>query len=259
MNRRQPMRPLWPVLGASLWMATLSNAALWAQLSERQVLQGAAGWGLAFALSLMIAASLTALVSLLAWRWTLKPVLILLLVASAVGTHFMLAYRIVIDSGMIVNVLQTDSREASALLNWRMLATVALLGLLPGAVVWRMSIHHRAWPGQAVRNLGVAAASLALIVALGLLSFQPLSSTMRNHKPLRYLINPLNTLYALGHAASKPLRPVSPSTSTSSGGRAPGGAARASVPNAAAGPLWRRSGLLAACPSAYRVLSGLIR
>ena len=67
MNRRQPMRPLWPVLGASLWMATLSNAALWAQLSERQVLQGAAGWGLAFALSLMIAASLTALVSLLAW------------------------------------------------------------------------------------------------------------------------------------------------------------------------------------------------
>ena len=206
MNRRQPMRPLWPVLGASLWMATVSNAALWSQLSERQVLQGAAGWGLALALSLMIAASLTALVSLLAWRWTLKPVLILLLVASAVGTHFMLAYRIVIDSGMIVNVLQTDTREASALLNWRMLATVTLLGLLPAAVVWRASIHHRAWPGQAVRNLGVAAAALALIVALGLLSFQPLSSTMRNHKPLRYLINPLNTLYALGNAASKPLR-----------------------------------------------------
>ena len=200
------MRPLWLVLGASIWMATISNAALWAQLNERQVLQSAAGWGLALALSVMIAASLTALVSLLAWRWTLKPALILLLVASAVGTHFMLAYRIVIDSGMIVNVLQTDTSEASALLNWRMLATVALLGVLPAAVVWRASIHHRAWPGQAARNLGVSAASLALIVALGVLSFQPLSSTMRNHKPLRYLVNPLNTLYALGHAASKPLR-----------------------------------------------------
>jgi lipid A ethanolaminephosphotransferase len=29
---------------------------------------------------------------------------------------------------------------------------------------------------------------------------------MRNHKELRYLINPLNALYALGHAAARPLR-----------------------------------------------------
>ena len=45
-----------------------------------------------------------------------------------------------------------------------------------------------------------------LAAGLVLLSFQPLASTMRNHKQLRYLINPLNTLYALGHAAGKPLR-----------------------------------------------------
>lgn len=206
MNRRQGIRPFWPVAGASLWMATASNAALWGQLSEQHVLQGPAGWALAFALAFIIAAALMGIVSLLAWRWTLKPVLILLLVASAAGAHFMLTYHVVIDSGMIVNVLQTDTREASALLDWRLLGTLGTLGLLPAIVVWRLSIDHRAWPAQGMRNLGVALASVAVLVVVVLLSFQPLSSTMRNHKQLRYLINPLNTMYALGRAVSTPLR-----------------------------------------------------
>jgi lipid A ethanolaminephosphotransferase len=206
MNAGKGMRPLWPVAGASLWMATASNFALWREMSANHVLERAPGWALAAALALIITAALTALISLLAWRWTLKPVLILLLVASAAGAYFMLAYHVVIDRGMIVNVLQTDFDEASALVNWRMLGTLGVLGVLPAVIVWRLAINHAAWPAQALRNLAGVAVSVALIATLVLLSFQPLSSTMRNHKQLRYLINPLNTIYALGHAASQPLR-----------------------------------------------------
>ncbi|HTH08431.1 MAG TPA: sulfatase-like hydrolase/transferase, partial [Acidovorax sp.] len=39
-----------------------------------------------------------------------------------------------------------------------------------------------------------------------LLVFQDFASTMRNHTKLRYLINPLNSVYALGNIATKPLR-----------------------------------------------------
>ncbi len=46
---------------------------------------------------------------------------------------------------------------------------------------------------------------LALLL-LVLASFSPLASSMRNHKELRYLVNPLNTLYALGQLAAAPLR-----------------------------------------------------
>jgi lipid A ethanolaminephosphotransferase len=206
MNGTAGIRPLWLVIGASLWMATIGNAALWGEMRAHEALQGPAGWAFGAGLALMVAACLSAILSLLAWRWTLKPALILLLAACAAATHFMLAYHVVIDSSMVVNVLQTDTHEALALFDWHLLATLGLLGLLPAAAVWRIRVRHGGWPAQAGRNLAMLAASLALAALLALLSFQPLSSTMRNHKQLRYLINPLNTLYALGHAASKPLR-----------------------------------------------------
>ena len=206
MNRTAGIRPLWLVIGASLWMATVGNVALWGEMRALEALQGPAGWAFGAGLALMVAACLAAIVSLLAWRWTLKPVLIVLLIASAAATHFMLAYHVVIDSSMIVNVLQTDAHEAAALFDWRLLATLGLVGLLPAIGVWRVQVRHGGWPAQALRNLAMVAASLALAVGLALLSFQPLSSTMRNHKQVRYLINPLNTLYALGYAASKPLQ-----------------------------------------------------
>jgi lipid A ethanolaminephosphotransferase len=48
--------------------------------------------------------------------------------------------------------------------------------------------------------------NLVIVVAALGLSFQTFSSNMRNHTQLRYLINPLNSLYALGNLAAKPLR-----------------------------------------------------
>ena len=48
--------------------------------------------------------------------------------------------------------------------------------------------------------------AVVVLVASLLLVFQDFASTMRNHTQLRYLINPLNSVYALGHIATKPLR-----------------------------------------------------
>ena len=62
------------------------------------------------------------------------------------------------------------------------------------------------WPRRLGRNLLGGLLGLVLVVVAVLASFQPLSSTMRNHKQLRYLLNPLNSLYALGMVASEPLR-----------------------------------------------------
>ena len=195
-------------------MAGAGNAPLWRELDSLGLLAQPGGWLLAGALGLMIASLLVALLSLLAWRWTLKPAILVLLLATAVGAHFMLSYRIVIDSTMVVNVLQTDRRESAALLGWGFAASLLWGAIVPGWIVWRVRTDTRPWPRQALRNLGMAAAALALFAAVVLAAFQPLASTMRNHKHLRYLLNPLNTLYAVGDVAAQPLRrpagPVQP-------------------------------------------------
>ena len=198
--------PLRLVLATSAAMATLGNWPLWQALAELGLLQSVSGWGLAVALALAVFGALVALQSLLAWRFTLKPVAIFLLLAAAAGAHYMLAYRIVIDQTMLVNVLQTNPGEAADLLSLRMVATLVLGGLLPAWAVWRTPVRHAPWLRQLGRNLGVAGAGLALVAVALLASFQPLSSEMRNHRQLRYLVNPLNSVYALGLVASEPLR-----------------------------------------------------
>lgn len=200
--------PAWPIVLASLWMASAGNVALWRALRLVSPLDGVAGWGFFAAFGLAIAALLTAIVAPLAWRATLKPVLTVLLLVTAAGSHFMLAYGVVIDPSMMVNVVQTDPRESADLFGGGLALSVAGLGLLPAWAVWRWPLRQARWPRQWLHNLGLGAAAIAVALLAVLAAFQPLASTMRNHKALRYLINPLNTIYAIGSVAAEPLRPA---------------------------------------------------
>ncbi len=208
---RSAWNPLTLALLAALWLATLANWPLWramAQLPEMASLRGAvfiAGF------AAIVAALTLAATALLAWRWTIKPVLALLLVSAALGAHFMGNYGVVIDPTMMVNVLQTDPSETRDLLNLRLFASVALLAGLPLWWLWRAQLRPTRFLPQLGRNLVAVVAAVALIALLALALFADLSATMRNHKSLRYMINPLTSFFALSvvaaEAGAKPAGP----------------------------------------------------
>src|SRR5689334_13603904 len=79
------MRPLWLVVLASLWIATVCNVALWRELTRLPGLSGGQAAVISVALVLVITLATTALLSLLAWRWTLKPAITLFLLSAAFG------------------------------------------------------------------------------------------------------------------------------------------------------------------------------
>ena len=198
--------PAGVVVLVSVWLATACNVPLWREVALLPGQGSLRGWGFALAFALIVAAGNAALLSLLAWRWTLKPAVLLLVLMAALGAYFMLAYGIAIDASMLVNVIQTDVKEAGDLLNWRMLATVLALALPPVLWLYRRPVRRLTALRHAAHNGLLLAGSLAIIVVSLLLVFQDFASTMRNHTKLRYLINPLNSVYALGHIATRPLR-----------------------------------------------------
>lgn len=190
----------------SLWLATVCNYPLWRELAQLPGSQGLRPFVFAAAFAVAIAATLVALSSLFAWRYTLKPMLSLLLVTAAAGAYFMLSYGIVIDSTMLINAIQTDVRETQDLLNWRMLAALLALAGPPLVWLWRKPVVYRRFGRQLLNNSITLVAALLVAAGALLLFFQDFSSTMRNHTQVRYLINPLNSIYALGNIAAKPLR-----------------------------------------------------
>lgn len=196
-----PDRPAFLIGIVCLWLATVGNVALWHGLFERSLLRGFGGWTLVAGLAIGIAGLMAFLSSLFAWRWTLKPMLVLWLLVSAGCTHFMLSYGMVMDPTMLVNVLQTDPHEAADLVSGRLLLNLLLLGVLPAVWVVRRPVSYGRWTGRVKGNLQTAVLSLVITVVALFACFQPLASTVRNHHEVRYLVNPLNVVYALGKVA----------------------------------------------------------
>jgi len=212
-NRPSSWNPLTLALLASLWIALLANWPLWRALHALPEMQGGRG-ALFIAAFGVIVAGLTALVlTLAAWRWSIKLAIGIFLFAAAFGAHFMGTYNVVIDSSMMTNVLQTDMRETRDLLSLRMALTVLVLAVLPMAWLWRRPLQAPGAWRQLGRNALGLAGILVLLVAVAAASFADLASTMRTHTSLRYLINPLNSFYALvALARDANARPAGPPT-----------------------------------------------
>lgn len=209
----------WHPLGLSAalaaWMATVGNAPLWWAV-WRETAQ--AGWRAAGAVGVWMLALAALNLACLAWlvwpRWR-RPAGVALLLLVALPSYFMGAYGVVIDPTMAANVVNTDVREATDLLSPALAAVLLLAVVLPGWWWWRQpvrSVSIRRLAGQQVAVGGIAAAAA---VALLWASFSSLAPLMRNHKALRYMVNPYNTVYALArHAggrsayAQEPLAPV---------------------------------------------------
>ena len=203
---RKGWHPLALTALTSLWLVSAANIALWQQLHALPEVSGLRGLLFCLGTGAMIFGLLQGLLSLLNWQHLLKPVLGLMLVSAASGAYFMMSYGIVIDASMIVNVLQTDPREAADLLNWRLLATLLVLAVLPLWWLWRLPVRPLGWGRRALGNAASLLLSVLLVVASLLAIFQDFASVMRNHTQLRYLINPLNSLYAIGRVAAAPLQ-----------------------------------------------------
>ncbi|MDR7336174.1 MAG: phosphoethanolamine transferase [Roseateles sp.] len=197
-----PARPLTQVWMCSLWMGLVANWPLWKQLTTLPELGGWRGLVFIVAFAGMVTAATGTVVSLLAWPRLIKGVLTLLLVASAALAYFIDSYGIVFDPTMVVNMVQTDARETRDLLSLRLLLTILLVGVTPA--VWLL-IQPRAPAQHIVRrvagNMASFVVGVIVVVGLALAVFADLSSTMRNHKALRYMVTPLNAVYSLSAAA----------------------------------------------------------
>lgn len=201
----QPRSPRQVVVALSLYLVLAANWPLWGAVAR---IGGAPSLYLrsVLALALLVACGTAALLSLTAWTRGMKPLWFGVLLTAAMAQHFMLTYRVVMDPGMGANLLQTDWREASDLLGWRMLPGVLAVLALPSWWLLRVRLAPRPVLGQLWRNLVLLALALGLAAATVAVFSRDLAPLMRNNPLLRYQINPLASLYSTTMAALRPLR-----------------------------------------------------
>lgn len=128
-------------------------------------------------------------------RHTTKPIIILLLFASAFAAYFMDSYHVMLDEQMIANIFTTDTREAAELLSPTMALYVILLGLLPAWLVYRTEINFLPFRGELLSRLKLVGLSLFVMVGMFFLFSPSYTSFFREHKEIRAYFNPGNFVY----------------------------------------------------------------
>lgn len=184
------------VVASLFWLFVSNRQFIGAAVKDREWSDPSA-WGFGLAIAVMLVALHFLLLALVANRYTLKPLLTVLFVATAFATHYMQQFGVFLDPSMLRNVVRTDVREASELFTWSLLPHMLLYAVLPVVLLWRVRVHNRAWHHAALVRVGAIALAVAAVVGSLLAIFQPFSSLMRNQKELRYLITPANYLWSL--------------------------------------------------------------
>jgi lipid A ethanolaminephosphotransferase len=203
------LRPMQLTLAASVFLVLAYNLSFWKTFI---VATGGAQWAnvpLYFGAFAMLALVFNAFLSLVSFRYVLKPVLIVLFFLTAGASYFMNRYGIAIDAAMVQNVMETDVHEARELLSWDLLITMTLLGVLPSLAIYHVKLQYPSLGKGVLINAVLFVVSLCVAGMLMMAFFKTLAPAVREYRQMRFLLTPTNVLQAsnsyLKHKWAQPL------------------------------------------------------
>jgi lipid A ethanolaminephosphotransferase len=129
--------------------------------------------------------------------WLRKPMLVLLVLGCAASNYFMHTYGAVIDKSMMVNVFETDSQEATALITPQLLLWLALAGAVPALILAAIKIKPARWWHTVLTRMVGVLAGLLVIILVASVFYKDYASLFRNNKGVVKMVTPANYISAI--------------------------------------------------------------
>ena len=148
-------------------------------------------------MSVVLFALLNVACALLFWKRTVKPLAVLFMLVNAFVFYFMFVYHTAVDKVMLLNVLETDVQEVKALLSPDMLLIVGMLGILPSYLIYKTEIVYGAGGRELVKKFFAVLLFLAVIVGIVGFGYKDAAQFLRNNKPLKHYLVPVNYIGAI--------------------------------------------------------------
>ena len=154
--------------------------------------------GFALSIPLVLVAALNAVFLPFTFRYLLKPFFILLIMTASLVSYAMLKYGIIFDVGMVQNILETNSGEATSYLNASVVLWFLLTAVLPVlGLLWIKVEYPTPWYKGLGLRLGSIALSLLFLVGVAALYYQDYASVGRNNHSIVKEIVPSNYVRGL--------------------------------------------------------------
>ena len=139
---------------------------------------------------------LAALLLLFCYRVTTKPILIVLLMISAIVSYSTNNYGIVFDHNMILNTFETDTSEFLDLVSFKSILYFFIFGLLPSIFVSKVKLKKISFKAQLWERIKTFLVLVIIFVIIVLTFSKHYSSFARENRDLRLYITPTYYLYS---------------------------------------------------------------
>ncbi len=184
---RPRMRSEWLSVLTAVYLLFFMNGTFWAKS-----LVFLNGDTLALlALGIGLTAAFVALVVTFSAKYVIKPVLILLVLASVSGSWFMDRFGVIIDGEMIRNAMETNQAEAGHLITSAFILHIVLFGLLPSLFIAVVEIVHRPILKKVGVNLMIILPCLAVFGLAGFSNSGTFIFKTREHREWFRTLNPI--------------------------------------------------------------------
>lgn len=146
--------------------------------------------------------------TLLAHRWTIKPLAILITLLSGMVTYFISKYGVAVDSSMVRNAIHTDPNEVGQLMTLQMVPYGVLLMLVPALIILRLNITFAPSGRYLWGSLKVFVIALAVALLSLWAQYQAIYRAGNvSNKYIVYTLVPINIISSSVNVATKELKP----------------------------------------------------
>ncbi len=191
---RWSLKPPTLIVLVVLWVCLVDNVTLWSELASR--LAPISGKSIGYGITLLALMMLLLLLPLLliAQRYLLKPVLVAVLLFSAVLAYFTQKLGVVYDMEMVRNVTETlkdkNTQEGMELLSLSMGWFLLPTAILPAMLVMFSRVSYASLWRDLGRRTAWAAGAVVVAVVLVMFNFKYITYFSRENKDLEVYLTP---------------------------------------------------------------------
>jgi lipid A ethanolaminephosphotransferase len=146
---------------------------------------------------------------LLAHRWSIKPIAIIIIILSASSVYFIAKYNIAIEGTMIMNLLNTDTTEVTGLLSLWMFPYLFFLIFLPIFLVLKVKITFERPIKYLLKSFLIFVFALIFGLGMAYLEFKSIHRAgNQSKKYIGYHLVPSNFILGIGAIAQESIEKI---------------------------------------------------
>ena len=178
----------------AIWLGVALNLAFFQKIYNLTPYQGPKAYLFLGATVLVIVALYNFIFQLLNWKWTAKPITIVLLFIGGFASYAVTSLGVLITPDQIQNLMQTDASEARDTWSWHLVLWTFGMIVLPIIVALMIKIKAESIVRQLWTKTLASVLSLAMIGGLLFVFYVDFAAIFREHRDLKSMISPQNMI-----------------------------------------------------------------